>query len=204
MLGCRSVCFHRSAVWCVHSRQADINKRRAQLRNLQSVSATKSYCWLIHHLSFSVSCPGFISWLELCVTSWHIHFAWFCFFLERTWNLCVSVHMINAGPTLEVTPPCSPIQSLPTAALLRPKATGDMELRASGFMLPEAFPSTPCQKTPLFAGSERGWAVRGPLKRATKLGRQGRGCRGGGHWERCLKPHGGEEARHRASLYDRQ
>lgn len=94
--------------------------------------------------------------------------------------------------------------------LLRSMGKRDMELRASGFTLPEASPSAPSQKTPLFAGSERGGRWGGGCdegvakeSREARPG-QGRGCRGGGHWERCLKPHGGEEARHRASLYDGQ
>lgn len=150
-------------------------------------------------VSFSVSCPLFILYAGIKLH----HFITCSFALDFFGGLGIfvwvaTVHMINVGPTQEVTPPCSPVQNPPTPTLLRSMGKRETELLASGFTLPEASPSAPSQKTPLFPGRERG---RGALKRATKLARRGRGCRGGGHWERCLKPHGGEEARHRASLY---
>lgn len=139
MRGRRSVCFPRWAVRCVH---ADINKHGAQRHSLWSVeNATKSRCY-----GWSISPPRsrelFFSLLD-CVSL----FVW-----------VTTVNMTNTGPTLEVTPPCSPIPSRTTPSFLRPMGKRDMELRASGFMLPEASlsPSAPSQKTPLLPGSERG------------------------------------------------
>lgn len=159
MRGCRSVCFHRSAVWCVHARHADINKRRAQWRSLLSESWMQLNLIAMEDPSLLLCVlPSFYSlrWNKTCVASSRVH-------LHRifwgTWNFFVwvaTVHMINLGPTQEVTPPCSPVQNPPTPTLLRSMGKRETELLASGFTLPEASPSAPSQKTPLFPGRERG------------------------------------------------
>lgn len=157
MRGWRSACFPMSAMWCVNARHADINKRRVRWHNLLSVlNKTKS-----HHYGWSAS-PSpchtllFFSLLQLCVTIFHVHLLLFFFGEDVEFLWVTTVHMINAGPTLKWLHPAAPVQSPPTAAFLCSMGKRDMELRASGFMLPEASPSAPSQKTPLFPRSERG------------------------------------------------
>lgn len=108
-------------------------------------------------VSFSVSCPLFILYAGIKLH----HFITCSFALDFFWGLGIfvwvaTVHMINVGPTQEVTPPCSPVQNPPTPTLLRSMGKRETELLASGFTLPEASPSAPSQKTPLFPGRERG------------------------------------------------
>lgn len=132
-----------------------------------------------------------LSWNKTCVTSSFFGDSEFL----REWPQCT---WATLGPPLEVIPPLRVAQNPPTPTPL--PSMGKKERRSSwraALRCPKPL-HLPCLKRPHCSQGERGgWA----LKRATNLARRGRGCRGGGHWELCLKPHRGEEARHRASLY---